>query len=35
MLLPCLEAFTQKRAAKKDAFIYKCRDLFNILRVSL
>ncbi len=35
MLLPCLEDFTLKGAAEKDAFIYKCRGLFNILRVSL
>lgn len=35
MLLPCLEAFILKGSAEKDAFIYKCRDLFNILRVSL
>lgn len=35
MLLPCLKAFILKGAAEKDAFIYKCRDLFNILRVSL
>lgn len=35
MLLPCLEGFTLKGATEKDAFIFKCRDLLNILRVSL
>ena len=35
MLLPYFEDFTLKGSAEKDAFIYKCRDLFNILRVSL
>ena len=35
MLLPCREAFTLKGATEKDALIFKCRDLSNILRVSL
>lgn len=35
MLLPCREAYTLKGATEKDAFIFKCRDIFNILRVSL
>ena len=35
MLLPCLDAFTQKCAAEKDAFFFNRRDLSNILRVSL